>query len=149
MSPSSLSSSLYWIACAVTLAACGGGSGAAGDGGLLGNKDSSGAASSGVAGSKTIGSLTSADTKAICDWTASLYGGYGGEVTCDDGAGFIMTITGPKDLAECLAKAATVPSTCKSTVAQAEACTRALSTCDESDDAAAAAACTAMMTCVN
>jgi hypothetical protein len=115
----------------------------------LGNKDGSAAASSGVTGSKTIGTLTAADKKAICDWTASLYGGYGGEVVCDDGTGFILTITGPEDLTECLAQAATIPSTCKSTVAQAEACTRALSTCDESDDAAAAAACTAMMTCVN
>lgn len=149
MSRSSSSLSLYWIAWAVTLAACGGGSGAAGDGGLLGNKDSSAAATSGVAGSKTIGNLTSADTKAMCDWTASLYGGYGGEVVCAGGSGLTLTIIGPKDLTECLAKAATVPSTCNATVAQAEACTRALSTCDESDDAAAAAACTAMMACVN
>lgn len=145
----SSSSSLCLIAWTVTLAACGGGSGTDGDGGLSGNNDGSAAATSGVTGSKTISGLTAADKKAICDWTASLYGGYGGEVECDDGAGSVLTISGPKDLAECLAKSATIPSTCKATVAQAETCTRAISTCDESDDAAATAACVAMMTCVN
>jgi hypothetical protein len=145
----SSSLSLYLIAWAVMLAACSGGSGTTDDGGLSGNKDGSAAATSGVTGSKTIGGLSAADKKAICDWTASLYGGYGGEVQCDEGSGFTLTITGPQDLTECLAQAAAVPSTCKATVAQVETCTRALSTCDESDDVAATSACTAMMTCVN
>lgn len=124
------------------LPGCGDGSGTTGDGGAPPKT------TSGVTGSKTIGSLSDADTKAICAWTASLYGGYGGKVVCDNGSGSTVTISGPADLAECLAEATTIPATCKATVAQAESCTRAMSTCDQGDDDTAASACAAMMACL-
>jgi hypothetical protein len=134
---------LCLLVLAMATGACGGGAGTTGDGGTATPSQTSG-----VTGSKTVGSLTAADKQKICDWTASLYGGYGGKVVCDDGSGMIVTIPGPASLTECLAQAAAVPATCTATVVQAETCTRAISTCDESDDAAAMDACTAMFTCV-
>jgi hypothetical protein len=125
-----------------TAGGCGGGSGN-GDGGTTPKT------TSGVTGSKTISSLTAADKQKICDWTASLYGGYGGQVVCDDGSGSVLTITGPASLTECLAEAAAIPSTCTATVSQAEICTRAISTCDPSDDDAAVDACAALFTCLS
>lgn len=81
---------------------------------------------SGVTGTKTIGSLTDADKKQICDWTASLYGGYGQTITCSA----ISSITGPESQAACLAVAATIESTCSATVTQAESCTKIMATCN-------------------
>jgi len=95
---------------------------------------------SGVAGSKTIANLTDADRKKICDWTAALYGGYGRTITCSP----TLEITGPADLAECLAEAATVPATCAATVAQAEGCTRTIASCSD----AVSADCTALFACL-
>jgi hypothetical protein len=138
------------FACVTSLAACGGGSSTGDGGGLLGKKDGavSSTQTSGVLGTKTLGTMTATDRQMFCDWVASLYGGYGQEVTCDDGSGMTLTITGPTSQAECLAEAAQVPATCAATVSQVEICTRAISTCDPSDDAAATSACNAMMTCV-
>jgi hypothetical protein len=127
---------------AASAGACGGPS-SNGDGG-----GTTPAQTSGVPGNKTISSITAADKQKICDWTASLYGGYGGKVVCDDGSGMTVEVTGPASLAECLAQAAAIPSTCTATVSQAETCTRAISTCDQADDAAATSACAAMFTCI-
>ena len=141
---------LSLVALAASAGACGGGS-ANGDGGVgPGDRDgaTTPAPTSGVPGAKTVTGMTAADNQKICDWTASLYGGYGGQAICDDGSGMVATITGPSNQAACLAQAAQVPSTCTATVSQVETCTRAISTCDPNDDVAATEACTAMFTCI-
>ena len=95
---------------------------------------------SGVTGSKTVASLTDADKKKICDWTASLYGGYGMTIACSA----TSSVIGPVDQAECLARAAAIPATCVVTVAQAESCTKTIAECGD----ATTAECTAMFACV-
>jgi hypothetical protein len=119
---------------------CGDGSGSGGpDGG------STPSATSGVAGNKTLGTLTDADKKAICDWTASLYGGYGKTIACGNVGGFELTIYAPESQAECLAEGAQMPKTCQVTVAQSETCVKAMADCDETNDMAV---CMALFTCL-
>jgi hypothetical protein len=60
-----------------------GGSGGGAPGGGTGNAPAGDPA---VDGSKRIDSLTASEKAALCDWGASLYGGYGREVTCADGS---------------------------------------------------------------
>jgi hypothetical protein len=121
-----------------------------GDGGqMLGKEDaaSTPAQTSGVSGTKPVSSMTTADKQKLCDWVASLYGGYGSTVVCTN-TGSTVEITAPASQAECLTQSASIPTTCKATVSQAEACTRAISTCDPNDNQAAAVACAAMATCI-
>lgn len=126
---------LFSVALTTLSAGCGGGSsGSANDGGTASG------ATSGVTGSKKLPQLTAADKKAICDWTAGLYGGYGKSIDCGSSGGMSLTITGPVDLDECLAEAALVPSTCQATVAQVEPCVRAMATCERTDIATVCAA---------
>ncbi len=89
--------------------------------------------------------LTDADRKAICDWTASLYGGYGKAIDCGSSGGVSLTITGPASQADCLAEAALVPATCQATVAQSEGCVKAIAGCDQTNDPTA---CAAMARCL-
>ena len=119
---------------AALAAGCGSGSaGNTGDGGTASGN------TSGVTGSKKLPQLTDADRKAICDWTASLYGGYGKSMACGS-----LTVYAPANQAECLAEAALVPSTCQATVAQSEACVKAIADCDPSNEQTA---CSALMAC--
>lgn len=94
---------------------------------------------SGIASSKTLSEVTDADKKKFCDWTATLYGGYGKAITCPENE----SITGPEDLATCLAQGPQIKADCTVTVAQSEACIRAFSTCDKTDDAV----CVALVAC--
>ena len=140
---------LSLVVLATSAGACGGGLDV-GDGGLvLGKEDaaSTPAQTSGVSGTKPVSSMTTADKQKLCDWVASLYGGYGSTVVCTN-TGSPVAITAPASQAECLTQSASMPATCEATVSQAEACTRAISTCDPNDDEAAADACTAMATCI-
>lgn len=123
------------LAISAFAAGCGGGSGGDEiDGGA------SAGTTSGVTGSKKLPQLTDADKKAICDWTAGLYGGYGKSIDCGSSGGMSLTITGPVDLAECLAEAALVPSTCQATVAQSEPCVKVMATCERTNMATVCAA---------
>lgn len=76
---------------------------------------------SGVEGSKPISSLTPAEFGTLCDWSASLFGGYGMRRNC--------TPTSYSNSAasreECLATQADLAS-CPATVAEFERCGRAL-----------------------
>ena len=120
---------------------CGGGDST--DGGLtLTGKDGSPPATggSGVTGSKTIANLTTADNMKICDWSASLYGGYGKSISCSAN----YTVEAPADQAECLARTATIPATCALTVAQAESCTKTIASCGD----ATTPECVAMLACL-
>jgi len=86
-------------------------------------------ATSGVTGSKTLGSLASGDKTKICDWEACTWGGYGKNKTCTGGP--VSNVAGPKDLASCLAE--DVWTKCASlTVASLEGCQKKLDTnpCD-------------------
>jgi hypothetical protein len=134
---------LLIVALSAVTVGCGGGSGNGGIDGGSGNGGTDGGISpgttSGVTGTKKLPNLTAADRKAICDWTADLYGGYGKIIECGDVGGISVTIYGPASQAECIAEAALVPSTCQATVAQAEACVKTLADCDESNDDAACA----------
>ena len=94
---------------------------------------------SGVTGSKTIATATTADKIKICDWTASLYGGYGKTINCTAD----LTVSGPADQASCLAEAAMISATCTATVAQAESCTKTIASCSD----ATTADCTALLSC--
>lgn len=100
----------------VALVACG--SGGSGGTSTLGG-------GSGVDESKRLVDATGADRRAFCDWTASLYGGYGGtkHFECDGGS---VTIHGPKSSTDCLAEAASVASACTATVGELEACVSAI-----------------------
>ena len=92
-------------------------------------------ATSGIASAKAIGTLTDAEKKRFCDWTAGLYGGYGQVRSCDPAtSGTTATITAPASQAECLAMNTIIKPTCAATVAEAEGCIAALSTCDPSDE---------------
>src|SRR3954465_3949188 len=71
---------------------------------------------SGVAGNKKLSELNADDIGKLCDWGASLYGGYGMEVTCDDGS----TSRTQSSREACTADADFA--TCHATVSQFEAC---------------------------
>jgi len=74
---------------------------------------------------------------------ATLYGGYGKTIDCGSSGDMSLSITGPANQAECLAEAALVPATCPATVAQAQACTKAMANCDST---ISQTACVPMMT---
>ncbi len=73
------------------------------------------AASSGVAGTKTIGALTDGERATFCDWQAGRAGGYACTHKCEGG----LSTSNKASQVEC--KAA-MKATCPATVAQAEAC---------------------------
>ena len=141
-----LLAALFGLVVAAT--ACGGGSGATGDGGGLSGGDAGTPAQiSGVPGTKTLSTINADDIKKICDWTASLYGGYGGQTVCNDSPGITETITGPTSQAECLGKASIIKAGCTTTVSQMESCLRSISTCGTTGDATPSADCMALFAC--
>ncbi len=75
----------------------------------------------GIPGNKKVGDLNADDIVKMCDWGASLFGGYGMEVTCDDGS----TSKSEESREACVAGEGFPPS-CQATVSQAEACARKL-----------------------
>jgi len=77
-----------------------------------------GTATSGVTGSKTVGSLTSTEQATFCDWTAAVTGGYGCDGECDGG----LDVTFSATQAECIAKF--TKAGCAATVSEAEACVK-------------------------
>ena len=139
MTHTSKPAALLLTALFTVTAGCGGGSGSGTDGGTMPR------ATSGVSGTKTVAAITDADRKAICDWTASIYGGYGKTIECGNVGGFDLTIYGPESQAACVAEAELIPTTCRATVAQAEACIKAAADCDDTNDEAACAAIIACM----
>ncbi len=72
--------------------------------------------SSGVAGSKPLSTLTADELGSLCDWVASLYGGYGMKKTCSDG-----TFSSSEDSRESCTGNPNFE-TCQATVSQLEAC---------------------------
>ena len=120
----------------LVLGACGDGSNTAALDGSLPSLDGSAPTStSGVPGNKRQGDLTDDDKKRICDWTASLYGGYGREISCPDIGSGPRTITAPESQAACLAQGVMIKPGCTATVAETEACLLAIASCDDSTDA--------------
>lgn len=75
-----------------------------------------GAATSGITGSKTVGSLTVAEQGTFCDWAAAVSGGYNCSEACDGG----ITTHFATSQADCISKF-TKPG-CAATVTQVEAC---------------------------
>jgi hypothetical protein len=71
---------------------------------------------SGVDPDKTLGALTSAEKRQLCDWQAGIHGTYGRSVKCQGG----LSVDYPKTQSECVQKMP--PATCQATVAEAEAC---------------------------
>lgn len=78
-----------------------------------------GSSSSGVAGDKTVASLTIDEKKTMCDWAAGLWGGYDKEVDCGGG----LTVHNDKSQGECLQHSF---STCNAKVSALEACLSAI-----------------------
>ncbi|MBX3216280.1 MAG: hypothetical protein KF850_29845 [Labilithrix sp.] len=74
------------------------------------------AETSGIDPDKTVGGLSTAEKKQLCDWQASVSGGYGKKTTCDDG----VSSSTPKDQAACVQRMS-LPS-CAATIAEVEAC---------------------------
>jgi hypothetical protein len=132
-----LLATLSVLVLAASAGACGGGSGGT----------TNPALTSGVTSTKTISTINATDVKKICDWMASLYGGYGGQTVCSDASGMTETIDGPASQAECVAEASIIKAGCTTTVARMETCLRSISTCDTADDAAAASDCAALFSC--
>jgi hypothetical protein len=114
-----------------------------GGGSGVGETDSGvGETNSGVDETEAIANLTDAEKTQICDWVASLYGGYGNSMTCPDGT----PVIGPSTQADCLAQTTSIRSGCAATVAQEESCMQAVRACAQ-DENAAAAACSALHAC--
>jgi hypothetical protein len=112
-----------------------------GGGSGVGETDSGlGEANSGVDETEAIANLTDAERTQICDWVASLYGGYGNSMTCPDGT----PVVGPSTQPNCLAEATSIRSGCAATVAQEESCMKAVRACAQD---AEAAACSALHAC--
>src|SRR5262245_59865869 len=84
-----------------------------GDGGGTGTP----AATSGVDPSKIWTGLTTAEKGALCDWAASLYGGYGKTIDCHNG----LTVGSNANQQACVAS---LPATCAATVDEIEECTK-------------------------
>jgi len=77
---------------------------------------------SGLPGNKPLTDLTADDMKKVCDWAAGLYGGYGKETPCKDGKTTFRTEASAE---ACVSENAVSPS-CTATVAEFEACGRAI-----------------------
>ena len=97
------------VALSLTTGACG--EGGDGDGGATG---------SGVDGNKPLSALTTEEIGAVCDWAASLYGGYGKSVSCGNGG----TTSSKASRAACMAEAGFT--SCSATVYQLEGCGQAV-----------------------
>jgi hypothetical protein len=65
-----------------------------------------------------IADLTPDEKAQLCDWAASLFGGYGRSVSCTDGT----SASSKSSQAACVADA--IPPGCEATVADEEACGR-------------------------
>ena len=81
------------------------------------------AGASGVVGSKKLVDLTDAEKKQLCDWQASMNGGYGHVTACGDAGVTSVNSTA----AECSRGILTLPATCTAVVSQAEDCIIVLS----------------------
>ena len=100
-------------------AACGDSGGPAqGSGGATGTgSGGSGATgSSGVASSKPLDQLSTDELGKLCDWGATLFGGYGKTVTCSDGT----NSNSPASHDQCVSS--TPYQSCTATVGQLEPC---------------------------
>ena len=88
--------------------------------------DSGGTGASGVDGTKLVTSTTADERKMLCDWSATLYGGYGKSRsgTCDGGT---VTSPGPTSQGDCVGGLGGVPAGCPATVKQTEDCLTAQS----------------------
>jgi len=91
----------------------GGGAAGAGGGAAVGGSSASG---SGVDGTKLVSALTSDDKVKICDWFASLVGGYGKSNTCGMGS-----FQPPLSQSDCTQQF----SVCDAKVSDYEACSKA------------------------
>ena len=79
---------------------------------------------SGVNGNKPLSTLTADERRRLCDWGASLYGGYGKTTVCVDGSTQVRTNASRED---CLSEGdASGFASCAATVSQLEACGRAI-----------------------
>jgi hypothetical protein len=124
-------------------AGCGSSNECSDDGGGSGVSETDsgvGQTTSGVGGTEAIANLTDEEKTQICDWVASLYGGYGRSMTCPDGT----PVIGPSTQADCLAQATSIRSGCAATVAQEESCMQAVRACAQD---AEATACSALHAC--
>jgi hypothetical protein len=70
---------------------------------------------SGLTATKELSQLSTTERRDLCEWQASVNGGYARKTTCDGG----FSVESPSDLAECLQQ---FPSTCDATIAETEAC---------------------------
>jgi hypothetical protein len=99
---------------------CGGSSGGGtppgGGAGTGGGGTGGGTTGSGVDGTKLVSALTNAEKGKICDWFASLVGGYGKPNNCGMGS-----FQPPMTQADCIQQF----STCDAKVSDLEACTQA------------------------
>ena len=99
------------LAIAALVLVVGSGSCGGGDGG------GTPAATSGVDRSKVWSGLTTAEKGTVCDWVASLYGGYGKTIDCHNG----QTVGSTANQQACIDS---VPSTCAATVGDVEDCSK-------------------------
>jgi hypothetical protein len=73
---------------------------------------------------KSVANLSGDDQKALCDWIANLYGGYGRFVACPE-AGADTTLSGPQNQADCVkqfSQVALVTPNCPATVGRIQSC---------------------------
>jgi hypothetical protein len=77
-----------------------------------------GTSTSGIDGTKTVGSLTPAEQATFCDWAAAVTGGYGCQGACDGG----VAVTFDASQSACIAQF-TKPG-CSATVSDVESCAK-------------------------
>jgi hypothetical protein len=116
--------------------------------------EGSGCSSSGSAGSvagisdgTALTSLTASQRNALCDSTASAWGGYGktSTVKCDGGS---SSVSGPTSQASCASQLAGIPSSCGATVGDLSACEGATpQTASCSSNLSVPAACVPILEC--
>ena len=83
--------------------------------------DGGGTGASGVDGSKLATATSDDDRKKICDWSATLWGGYAKthDAACDGGQ---LSSPGPTSQSDCVGGIAALPAGCPATVKQIEDC---------------------------
>ena len=110
---------------------------------------SSTSSASGVDPSKKLTALTDAEKGTLCDWMVARAGSYGNPGTCDRTQPAAMSpFLAYDDQAACVADFRDPTYTaCQATVAQMEACVKALPTCATLTDASNATACASLSGC--
>ena len=100
---------------------------------------------SGLDESMQLTAATPAQLRQLCDWMATLFGGYGHDITKQCDKSYSATINAPVSQADCAATR--TPPSCAATIAQVEDCEIAISSSDPCMQETAGPACRVLYLC--